>query len=334
MGNCGDAQRSVQQVQATLLQARLASVSKPVASHVMTMLTPRRWRATCVRPAQSLAPVNIDDEGKEGRRMTARRIAVTTGQEDFSDFTQVKHEKPEETVVFLAAALADTSFFGSFDENTLRELAEQMFKVHITEGEDVIVQGDEGDLLFIVESGHFNVCAQSEADPHALSPHRCDLCTPTPLPPPAQAFLRASDGGDDSLAGSYDRGCMFGELAVLYNSRRAASIRCTTSGALWALNRRAFRGTVSQSQVEGNDEFLKAVDVLRSLSDAQRAAIARCMVSHTYKDGEYIVKKGDVADALYFIKVRAHMSRSGKNQRAKTQDIGAVWILLTLPHGS
>lgn len=127
---------------------------------------------------------------------------------------------------------------------------------------------------------------------------------------------------------------MFGELAVLYNSRRAASIRCTTSGALWALNRRAFRGTVSQSQVEGNDEFLKAVDVLRSLSDAQRAAIARCMVSHTYKDGEYIVKKGDVADALYFIKVRAHMSRSGKNQRAKTQDIGAVWILLTLPHGS
>ncbi|KAG8459372.1 hypothetical protein KFE25_013008 [Diacronema lutheri] len=215
-------------------------------------------------------------------RRDKRRVAVTTGHEDLSAFTKVKYAQPAETTAFLAAALAETSFFEMFDEHTLRELAEQMCDVHCCAGDEVIVQGDEGDRLFLVGSGEF------------------------------QAFL------DDSpvAVSTYSSGAMFGELAVLYNSPRAATIRCAADGTLWALGRRAFRGTVTQANVEAHDEFLKAVDIFRSLTHAQRAALARCMVARAYKDGEYIVRKGDVANAIFFIKsgevsVQLHELASG-----------------------
>ena len=167
---------------------------------------------------------------------------------------QVKYAQPAETTAFLAAALAETSFFEMFDEHTLRELAEQMCDVHCCAGDEVIVQGDEGDRLFLVGSGEFQVRARAcsciagararlararalaalslqssrtlacASDGRRIASHR--------RPSRVQAFL------DDSpvAVSTYSSGAMFGELAVLYNSPRAATIRCAADGTLWALS--------------------------------------------------------------------------------------------------
>lgn len=46
-------------------------------------------------------------------------------------------------------------------------------------------------------------------------------------------FVRAD--GTEKLVGSYDNRGSFGELALMYNTPRAATIIATSTGALWCL---------------------------------------------------------------------------------------------------
>ena len=124
-------------------------------------------------------------------------------------------------------------------------------RLEIPEGEIVISQGEAGDHFYLVVSGRY------EASLSQLS-----------------GEVVAEYGGADS----------FGELALLYNAPRAATIRCTAGapgglasaphgGVLWALERKRFRHvmvhTNASSLASKAEHFLKSVPMLSALTDAQ-----------------------------------------------------------------
>lgn len=65
---------------------------------------------------------------------------------------------------------------------------------------------------------------------------------------------------------TYITGDSFGELSLLYNTPRGASIRVKTDSAiLWALDRDTFNNIVKDASIkkrEKYDEFLKSVKIL------------------------------------------------------------------------
>ena len=81
----------------------------------------------------------------------------------------------------------------------------------VEEGEKVIVQGEKGDHFFVVHSGEYDVI---------LSQH-----------------------GDEPVH-TYQSG-YFGELALLYDKPRAATIQCKTAGILYQLDRATFMDIVT-----------------------------------------------------------------------------------------
>ena len=71
---------------------------------------------------------------------------------------------------------------------------------------------------------------------------------------------------------TYGRGDSFGELALMYNCPRAATVKCTASGVLWALDRATFRTILCSKQASEDRElatFLGSVQLLSSLTQAQ-----------------------------------------------------------------
>merc|ERR1712241_1591327 len=103
---------------------------------------------------------------------------------------------------------------------------------------------------------------------------------------------------------TYDNKGNFGELALLYNMPRAASVKAETDGSLWAMDRQTFRKIVLKAAFQKRkmyESFLENVRLLESLEKYERENIADALVSQTYSAGEPVVKQGDRANGMYFV---------------------------------
>ena len=169
--------------------------------------------------------------------------------------------------------LVKNDIFASLTTDQVDFLVKGFKMMNFEAGEVVIKQGEKGDHFYIVSSGEFEATLAQE-----------------------NAKVVATYRGGDS----------FGELALLYNSPRAATVTCTQRGKAWVLERKRFRRvmvqTASAALGQRTEIFLKSVPILSGLTDAQRATLADQMEELTCSDGEHVMRQGDVADALYFVK--------------------------------
>jgi MFS family permease len=105
--------------------------------------------------------------------------------------------------------LTKISIFAPLPPPAIERIASQLVPVEVSVGTEVIRQGDPGDLFYVVESGRFEVIVDG---------------TPS-------AELEAGD--------------FFGEIALLRDVPRTATVRALTDGRLQALGRHEFLETVT-----------------------------------------------------------------------------------------
>ena len=115
----------------------------------------------------------------------------------------------------LNAFLADVPFFAALDETTRLELARQLEPVHVAAGEVIFRQGDVGQGLFLVVSGRLRVSV-------------------------------AADGPERML---YDlgRGAIVGEMALLTDRPRAATVSAVRDSDLLLLRVSSFTSLLERS---------------------------------------------------------------------------------------
>ena len=143
-------------------------------------------------------------------------------------------------------------------------------------GEIVITQGDDGDNFYVIDTGIFDVLVQ------------------------------ANDDATLKKIYQFDHKGSFGELALMYNMPRSATVRAVTKGTLWAMDRNSFRKIVLKSAFKKRKKFealLESVSILQSLDAYERMTLADALVTRVYEDGEAIIQQGDAADGMYFVEV-------------------------------
>ncbi len=82
---------------------------------------------------------------------------------------------------------------------------------------------------------------------------------------------------NDAVVKQYDVGGAFGELALLYNAPRAATVTATSNLITWALDRTTFRVIVVDSNATRRktyESFLAQVPLLSELDDHERSSVA------------------------------------------------------------
>ena len=134
-----------------------------------------------------------------------------------SDFKPRVVAKSEDTKQRISRRLRQSFLFQSLNEKEFEIVVDALEEKRFKAGEYVIKQGEDGSELFVVENGTLS-CSKIFSG----------KTEPT--------FLK-----------KYEPGEAFGELALLYNAPRAASILSDSESLLWCLDRETFNHIVKDS---------------------------------------------------------------------------------------
>ena len=99
----------------------------------------------------------------------------------------------------------------------------------------------------------------------------------------------------------------FGELALLYNSPRAATVRTVTEARLWQIDRITFRNVVAQASFSQHEKLKAELKrgILEDLSDDQLDRIADAATVARFSTGDQIIRKGEEGEVFYIIETGA-----------------------------
>jgi len=115
-----------------------------------------------------------------------------------------------------------------------------------------------------------------------------------------------------------EAGGSFGELALMYNAPRAATvISAEPNCTLWALDRVTFRQILMQSTYERRrmyESFLEEVPLLASLTPYERSKIADALETRKFAPGSAIIQEGDPGHSFYLLESgEADAYKTGNN---------------------
>lgn len=148
-------------------------------------------------------------------------------------------------------------------------VVDEMYRITVAKGTDIITQGDLGDNLYVVHSGTFHV------------------------------FVKGV-----GMVAKRSNGTCFGELALMYGSPRAATVTAMEDSIVWVVDRYTFRRVVTgltKNKFNEHVQFLTKVDLLSPLANYEREKIAEALEEVVFEENQWVVKQGEEGDCIYLV---------------------------------
>ncbi len=129
--------------------------------------------------------------------------------------------------------------FQDLQEDELRKVLDLAVPRHIPAGQVIVQEGEPGDSMFIMAQGEVEITK------------RLTLVLDEEVPKERVMIrLKAEDG------------VSFGEMALLENEVRSATVTALTDCRLWELGREDFLGFIRENPVTGNKILLRLAQLL------------------------------------------------------------------------
>ncbi|KAH7482407.1 hypothetical protein KRP22_008291 [Phytophthora ramorum] len=212
-----------------------------------------------------------------GSKGKLRRVEVSAevmpSRKIMSTKERVVYPKGDSSRELLLKVLQSNVLFKGQSYGELRDCLDAFFPMRVEPGHFVIKQGAQGDNFYAVESGQLEI-----------------LVSMGEAPPIRYGYLGPGLG--------------FGELALLYNMPRAATIRAVTEVELWALERNTFREILAShklNRLHRTLEVLEKVAILSKLTSSEKQQVAAAMDWEEFEGKAAIVRQGEVGEKFYII---------------------------------
>ncbi|GIL88393.1 hypothetical protein Vretimale_15023 [Volvox reticuliferus] len=219
-------------------------------------------------------------QGKGDVATTGRAIAITggavKGKATLPKLPPNAVKAQQEDYSFIENALGRLLLFTRLDPQLQRKIVSEMYERTVPAGDILIKEGDTGlaaSELYVVKSGKFEVLQKRQ--------------------------------GQNVRVNIKERGDCFGEISLMYDSPRTATVAATMDAVVWALDRQVFRFFVrelQETQVSQVELFLNSVPILANLSREERIRLVDAFEEVTYQAGQKVIVEGDKGDLFYIVK--------------------------------
>jgi len=259
------------------LYAKLEKLKDDVRKAVVVNVQLEKTSGTAPAKEEEEEEEEDDEDIPEPPAVTRTGNRTSVSAEAYGDWNKQKtnfeppvYDKTSEQADRIRGMLQKSFIFETIDEKNLEILVKAMHKVEVEDGKKLITEGENGDYLFVVDEGKLDCHKEGSTD-----------------------VLKTCVGGD-----------IFGELALLYNAPRAASVTAKAACLLWKLDRETFGHITSQASEKYRKtmkEFLAKVPILSTFSPAELGQLADVMVRTKVPAETNILTQGEEGDMFYIL---------------------------------
>ena len=202
----------------------------------------------------------------------SKAAVVATVEKVADDWKPPVFPKSDDQAAMLVKRVKGIFFMKHLGEKDVDTLV-KAFELKTYEVGDVLMkQGDEGDCFYVLEEGITDVVIDNVGK------------------------VAEKDGKGDAN--------FVGELALLYNAPRSATIVAQTKVTSWALDRTTFKTIMMESskgETESKLGFLSKVSLLDPLSEQEKLQLSEALTTAEYAEGDLIITEGTEGNDMFII---------------------------------
>lgn len=214
-------------------------------------------------------------------------------------------EKKPQVRELLMNNVTTNVLFSSYSKDEQNAIVDAFEAKSFAAEEYIIRQGENGEEFYVIQSGLLNI------------------------------WVKGASGQSTKVNTQLGPGQSFGELALMYNTPRAASIQANTDCVVWCISRSIYRGIIQHHKFLRNKqymEFLRNVVIMDKklgalLSETELEKVTVSLERETYEPGDAIIRQGNKGDHFYII-------AEGTVDVFKTNGAGKDEKLVTLSQGA
>ena len=210
--------------------------------------------------------------GEGGDAKPARRLQIFAEAVEGGDLKTVLDTNvcDPETQQLLMIALSGFFFLeqDSRDNSKVDMMLSSMEREELTQGSTIITEGESGSKLYVVQTGEMEVLINGE------------------------------------IIREMGRGSLLGELALLYDAPRSATVRCKTDCIVWSLKREIFKkiqaGASSAAQIQRARWLINSPD-LAVLSAIDLSRLVGCLSQRVLQKGDILYEESKASKEVFLI---------------------------------
>ena len=318
------------------VQAELAAAKELLGDRDLARMDGREKAATrdLRGSAGYIAPPKTQPSGSKAstttksRRESARRKVIRNFADDLALSRPEAVPKGDGVRDLIWNVCKENLLFSDLDDSCRDRLTDPFAPIECGAGEVVVRQGENGEHFYVVESGHLRVFVKGEEEeeeskaPEASSKEPWDL-----------AMYESHDAlGKYVLSVGACGG--FGELALMYDTPRAATVIACGDCKLWAIKRsdcKSVLQSIQRAEMKGRVRFLRRVRIGAAtgsdeplglgefLTDQELARLASVLESEVVGEGEIIIRQGEPGNHFYIVeegRVDVHRNEPSSGRRS------------------
>ena len=142
------------------------------------------------------------------------KLCVTKEKWSWMPISYQKIDKGAKIIDLLKSIVSTNILFSSYAADEQQAIVDAFDKEEIEPDTFVIRQGENGEKFYVVEQGSVDI------------------------------YVKNANGENSKVGSPLASGSSFGELALMYNTPRAASVKTSTNVKLWSIDRSTYRQIV------------------------------------------------------------------------------------------